>query len=184
MRLLKEFFHKDGINIHGKTISREAVRTIVMDGNRLLMIYSLKNNEYKFPGGGIEPGETDEDALGRETREETGRLITKIKGGFGQAVEYDLPMEYEYDVFKLVSRYYQCEIGPQTLPQQFDDYEVSLGFKPVWVDIINALSNNTGLIRSGVPLPRWTKRDTFVLSLLQDELRQNGKPILFGLRDG
>lgn len=39
------------------------------------MVHAKKFNYYKFPGGGIEPGECHEEALVRETLEETGLAV-------------------------------------------------------------------------------------------------------------
>ena len=36
-----------------------------------------KNNNYKFPGGGIEKNESNIDALIRETKEEAGLVVIK-----------------------------------------------------------------------------------------------------------
>ena len=57
MKLLKEIVSKQGINFDGKTIYREAVRGVIIKGKPLLMIYSPKDGDYKFPGGGIDTGE-------------------------------------------------------------------------------------------------------------------------------
>ena len=53
MRILAEIRRADGINIHGKTIHRTAVRGIILRGQNLLMIYSSTVGDYKFPGGGL-----------------------------------------------------------------------------------------------------------------------------------
>jgi len=60
MRLLTEIHRAGGINIHGKAIERTAVRAVVLCGRELLMIYSSKVGDYKFPGGGVDAGETHE----------------------------------------------------------------------------------------------------------------------------
>ena len=65
MELIKEIFHKPGIRKDGKTIRREAVRGIIADGKKLLMIYSTKNGDFKFPGGGVAAGETYEASAGQ-----------------------------------------------------------------------------------------------------------------------
>lgn len=58
-------------------MTRQAVRAIVMrDGNLLVMHRNKFGKEYEtLPGGGIEPGEIQEDALRRELAEETSVII-------------------------------------------------------------------------------------------------------------
>ena len=38
---------------NNKTILRKAVRAIVMNENKILMVRLGKTSEYKFPGGGV-----------------------------------------------------------------------------------------------------------------------------------
>ena len=51
---------------------RHSARAIIISDGKIAMIHSQENNYYKFPGGGIKHGESKEDALIRETLEETG----------------------------------------------------------------------------------------------------------------
>lgn len=53
-------------------IIRPSVRAIILAGDRLLMVHSLRYDYYKFPGGGMEKGESQIETLIRETREEAG----------------------------------------------------------------------------------------------------------------
>lgn len=54
---------------------------IIIENNKLLLVKSLYGSEtfYLLPGGGIELGETIEEALVRETLEETGKKIKLVK---------------------------------------------------------------------------------------------------------
>ncbi len=55
---------------------------IIVDGGRVLMVRRrAKEGElsWQFPAGGIEAGETAEEAAVRETREETGLTVTALK---------------------------------------------------------------------------------------------------------
>jgi len=45
VRILQEIFHSNDINLSGKIIYREAVRGIIIDKNKLLMVYFPKNGD-------------------------------------------------------------------------------------------------------------------------------------------
>ena len=168
MKLIGEIYRNQGIDTNGKTIYREAVRGVIMKNNALLMVYSLKNGDYKFPGGGVEPGETHEKALVREIREECGAVVLSVHDGIGKITEYDIPVEKNADVFKMDSFYYLCEADPVFGKQSLDPYEEKLGFIPVWTDIDKAVSANRTLIKSN-KFPRWTPREIFALEYIRLE---------------
>jgi 8-oxo-dGTP diphosphatase len=44
----------------------------IIERNRLLLLKKIEHSHYEFPGGGIEPGETPEQAAIREAKEELG----------------------------------------------------------------------------------------------------------------
>jgi 8-oxo-dGTP pyrophosphatase MutT (NUDIX family) len=170
VRFLGQIQRHPGIDLEGKTIYREAVRAIIQDGRRLLMIYSTVNCDYKFPGGGVNPGESDHEALIREVKEESGARVSSIDGEYGLMLEYDFPSEPDYDTFKMVSRYYRCSILPGLEEQALDDYERDLDFRPVWIDIDEAIHNNRSILaRNDHSVPRWTARDTQVLEQIRRE---------------
>lgn len=83
MNLLRAFYRSDGLNLAGKTISRAAVRAVILDGDQILLVYSPVNHDYKFPGGGVEEDENHVEALSREIREECGLILEKVQGEFG-----------------------------------------------------------------------------------------------------
>ena len=74
MHLLFEIDTKDYPE-NGTVSRRPSVRGIIIRAGKICMVHSLKYDYYKFPGGGIEPGETHEQALIREAREETGLIL-------------------------------------------------------------------------------------------------------------
>lgn len=151
-------------------IFREAVRGIIKHESRLLMVHSSKDGDYKFPGGGVDVGETHEEALVREIQEECGAKVINIYSGFGKTVEYDIPIEIEYDVFKMISYYYVCNVAPVLGEKFLDEYEEKLGFEAVWIDIDSAIEANKTIINTKkYDAPRWTQRELFVLELLKKE---------------
>ncbi len=179
MKLLTTIYRHENVNIEGKTFLREAVRGIIFRNappqtaagaiqKDLLMIYSPVNGDYKFPGGGIEPGEPHLEALRREIREESGATLTEVTGELGKVLEYANAIEPDFDTFKMFSYYYFCEINGEMGALDLDDYEAELGFRPVWVSIETALeTNKTVLVKSNLA-PRWTRREIYVLETLQN----------------
>ena len=90
----------------------KAVAAAIRDGDRILATrrnYGEFKGGWEFPGGKIEPGETPEEALRRELREElqleiaVGDLVGKV--------------EYDYPTFHLSMQCYWAEItaGHMTL---------------------------------------------------------------------
>jgi ADP-ribose pyrophosphatase YjhB (NUDIX family) len=171
MKLLKEIHRKDNLNFNGKTLSREAVRGIIFKENKILLIHSEnKNYDYKFPGGGINENETFEEALKREILEETGYKVVAVEKEFGKVVEFDIPQEKEFDLYRMTSYYYICSVSDDKIEQKLDNYELDLGFTAEWVDIDKAISVNENLLKTG-NAPRWTKRETYVLKILRDHFK-------------
>ena len=169
MNILTEIHRRAGINLKGKTIYRAAVRGVVLRGRYLLMIHSSNVGDYKFPGGGVDEGETHAQALIREIQEECGMSVLHIGLEIGAVIEYNIPMEQDYDVFKMTSHYYQCEVQDGFGAQKLDGYEQELGFKPVWIDIDSAIQLNKALLHSD-KTPEWLRRETFVLEYIRQHL--------------
>jgi 8-oxo-dGTP pyrophosphatase MutT (NUDIX family) len=171
MKLLGEIHHKPGLQLHRRSIVREAVRGIIMNGTRLLLVYSTNVGDYKFTGGGMLPGESYAGALMREIVEELGAEDITIGQPFGKMIEYDLPVEADFDLFMMTSHYYWCKIGPSLSEQRLDAYEAALGFTPQWVDIADAIRQNRDLLAdSARHAPRWVRRDLYVLECIAETL--------------
>ena len=166
MNILTEIHRSPGVNIQGRTIYRTAVKGVVLRGRTLLMVYSSKIDDYDFPGGGLHEGETHAQGLCREILEECGMSVSHIGSEIGALVEYDFPIESDYEVFKMTSHYYQCEVQNGLVPQKLEAYEQELGFTPVWVDVDHALQCNRAALQSDNP-PKWLKKDVFVLEYIR-----------------
>ncbi len=63
-------------------VERQAVRVITFNkSGQIAIIHAKRDNYYKLPGGGIDPGEDHLVAVQREMQEETGALIRVRVGG-------------------------------------------------------------------------------------------------------
>lgn len=140
MRLLFEIDTKD-YDPNGKAFIRPSVRSIIIENNKVAMVHSLKYDYYKFPGGGIESGESHSEALIRETAEETGLLIvpqTIHEYGYVHRVQKGTHEE----MFVQDNYYYLCKADPHVKPQSLDDYEAEERFTLEWINPLIAIETN------------------------------------------
>jgi 8-oxo-dGTP diphosphatase len=171
MKLLKEIYRNDNLNLGGRTLVRESARAIILRGHELLLVYASLEGGYKFPGGGVEPGETHDETLAREIQEECGARLSQILREYGMVIEYKLPFEPEFDVFKMISRYYVCQVTECLVEPRLDDYERQLGYCPQWVPVQDAIHANHRLSSlAGGDVPGWIVRETYILNLIGDQL--------------
>jgi 8-oxo-dGTP diphosphatase len=171
MKLLAEINRTPGIPHDGRAVHREAVRGIILKGENILLIYSTLDGDYKFPGGGVKPGEDHLTALAREINEESGATMLSVQGEFGKTIEYDHATEKDRDVFIMTSYHYLVKIDPTLGMQDLEDYETELGFTPMWVSLHEAITSNRALlIDRSKSVQRWVQRETSVLEMVEQEL--------------
>ncbi|TDT69711.1 8-oxo-dGTP pyrophosphatase MutT (NUDIX family) [Hypnocyclicus thermotrophus] len=169
--MYKEIICKENLNLNGIVLFQKAVRGIIYKNNKLLLIYSKINKDYKFPGGGMEINETEIDTLKREILEETGYNVTNYKK-FGEIIEIDEPLDKSnYDIFKMHSVYYLCNVTNTISNLSLDEYEKELQFTPKWIDINNALKKNKIILNNNFNIPKWCKRETYVLEYLSNNIK-------------
>ena len=104
---------------NGTIGKRPSSRGIIIKDNKLGMVYSRKYDYYKFPGGGIDNGETNEEALVREVKEEVGLEVIK-----SSIKEYGLAIRKEMgkieDIFVQENYYYFCEVTDNIFDQKLE----------------------------------------------------------------
>ncbi|TFD99505.1 NUDIX domain-containing protein [Jeotgalibacillus salarius] len=140
-----------------------------MVNNHILLVQSNRG-DYKFPGGGVEKGESQGAGLVREVREETGYINCIVKEKAGIVIERRVD-EYKTDVlFEMTSHYYICELtNEEKMLQQLDEYESILDFTPKWVSLNDAIEQNENLIKE-FEKNSWLQREAFVLKEIQNKL--------------
>ncbi len=119
-------------------IVREAVRAIIVKDGKVALVKSLKENHYKFPGGGIESNESHIDTLIRETKEETGLIIKtdSIKEcGFIHEIRKSI---FNDDAFEQKSYYYFAKVADEICEQELSEREKDLKYVLEWVDPVIA----------------------------------------------
>lgn len=164
--MLGTFRHDPDLDLTGRTLQRTAVRGALFRDDELLLLGS-RHGDYKFPGGGVEPGESPSEALEREFREECGLTDVEVGLSFGSTVEYLRASEPEYKIFKMTSHYFFCSSSANLGEQQLEGYETELELVPRWVTVADALRANLQVQESGIGVMRWLARETKVLQHLQ-----------------
>lgn len=146
---------------------REAVRAIIIKDHKIALVKSEVEGYYKFPGGGIEYGESHGDALIRETAEETGLIIRKgSEKEFGYTKEIRKSIYPPVEIFEQISYYYFAEITNKKTAVKLEDYEKQLHCHLVWEDIMKAYVIN--MEKSKYYESSFLSREAEVLKQLMD----------------
>jgi mutator protein MutT len=125
-----------------------AVGIVLEDDQLLLMRRAHDGREYyTFPGGGVEPGETVEEAVIRELREETDLIVSVDR------------LLYHHDLLNDSDQYfYKCQyVSGQVVLGGEELEETRLGdvHEPLWV----AVSNLEGLTLYPLEIRDWLLDD-------------------------
>lgn len=140
-------------------MSRQSVRAIVINGNKMLAMRRNKfgRQYYTLVGGGVDIGESHEAALRRELREETGLEVGTMRHIFTEDAGDPFGVQYIY----------LCEYrgGEPVLSPDSDESKINgLGhnlYEPIWLSLedlpgMHFLSESTkqailGSLKAGFP---------------------------------
>ena len=115
------------------------VAAVIRDGGRIFATargYGEYKGGWEFPGGKIEPGETPQEALAREIREE---LDTEI--AVGELID---TIEYDYPSFHLSMDCFWCTVREGTLTLK--EAEEAMWLTADTIDSVDWLPADRGLI--------------------------------------
>lgn len=168
MRLLFELDTKD-YDINGTAFVRNSARCITFKNGKIAMVHSLKYDYYKFPGGGIEAGESKEEAVIRETLEEAGlKVIPETIKEFGYVHRIQKSKYPDADYFVQDNYYYLCDVEDRIETQDLDDYEADEKFTLEYVEPDKAVFINRN--KDHGPKDRnMIEREARVLEILKEE---------------
>lgn len=168
---MKQLFAIDLHDYDGctKFFRRPSARGIILDGGRIALVYSRKENYYKFPGGGIRPGEDKKTALVREVKEETGlTVIPESIAEFGSVMRRQRSNRSPGTVFEQENFYYVCRVEDTIAEQNLDDYEREAEFVLQFADIDEAIRVNEAFHSGEYFDEIMIKRDLRVLQMIRE----------------
>ncbi|MDD4124807.1 MAG: NUDIX domain-containing protein [Eubacteriales bacterium] len=150
-------------NKDGSVFKRTASRCIIKRGDKYLLIHS-KYGEYKFPGGGVEKGETLEQAVIREVKEETGyTVIPSSLKHFG--VVHEKRKGMTDDICEMDSHYFFGDAEDIRGKRSLDEYEEEYNYLPGWFTLEEAIGNNS--VITEINTMPWIVRDTEVMKYIK-----------------
>lgn len=132
-------FSEDGVSFSVAEKQIEVVAAIIREGDRIFATqrgYGEFKDGWEFPGGKVEPGETPQEALVREIREE---LDTEI-----EVEELVDAVEYDYPNFHLTMHCYFCTIKSGELVLR--EHEAARWLTKETLDSVAWLPADEGLI--------------------------------------
>lgn len=166
MRLLFTMDSRD-YDPAGPAFVRDAVRAVILHGGCLAMVYSQMYGYYKFPGGGLELGESYQAALCREVREETGLVVCpESVRPYGRVQQ--VQRGHLEPVFVQNSFYFLCRASGPACSQRLDAYEAEEGFTLRFVPPETAMAANRAVSQCGLD-PHMLVREVRVLERLYRE---------------
>lgn len=128
-----ECFGEQSIKFNNPYV-RYGARGIVQREDGKIAVFNKKNkNEYKLPGGGIEEGETPEEAFKREVLEETGCELENIQ-------ELGVTKELKsHENFQQISYVFKSKVAKINEKLNLTEKEIEEGGELVWLTLEEAL---------------------------------------------
>ncbi|MEP1446341.1 MAG: NUDIX hydrolase [Paraglaciecola sp.] len=153
-----------------KVIERHATRAIVVKGEKILLLYTRRYDDYSLPGGGIDKGEEVEEGLIRELKEETGALgICNIKP-FARYDEYRPWHKSDGDFIHMISYCYECDVDEELGDTALESHEIKNGMKPLWINIYEAIAHNKEVMINSDKKGLSIERETYLLQQIVEKI--------------
>ena len=162
---------------------RPTVRGIIEKDGKLALVHKKEYDYYAFPGGGIDAGETYEEALIREVREETGLIvIPESITEYGGALRLNKSTRFPETVFEQENFNFKCRVLDEVGTQNLDAEEAEEGFELAFVTPEEARRKNRyddhGPENGGI----WMERENILLEMQIFEKKLAKEPV--EIKDG
>ena len=168
MRLLFNMDKKD-YDINGKAYVRPSARCIVIRDGKVAVVHSSKYDYYKFPGGGIEEGETPASAAIREAGEEAGLvIIPETMKEYGMVHRIEKYNKRGCDLLIQENYYYICDALPERVEPAYEENEIEEGFTFEFADSDYVIDVNRNR-NHGPTDQNMLEREAAVLDFLKSE---------------
>ncbi|WP_298501868.1 NUDIX hydrolase [uncultured Maribacter sp.] len=171
MQKLKTHYHPEINTLENKSVfTRLSTRSIAVQGDTILLLYTERYEDYSLPGGGLDLGEDKIEGMVRELIEETGaKNIRNIKP-FGLYEEYRPWYKSGYDVQHMISYCYTCDVNKELGTANMEHYETNNGMKAVWVNIHEAINHNKRTMATSDKKGMSIERETFLLKRIAESI--------------
>lgn len=154
---------------------RPSARGIIFVNGKIALVYSNKEQYYKFPGGGIHNDEDKKKALIREVQEEVGLVVIPDSiCEFGSVLRRQKSDFTPDTIFVQENFYYFCDVENEIVSQNLDDYEKEAEFILKLVDIDEAIKTNENYKSDNMFDDLMIKRECRVLKLIKEKLYETG----------
>ena len=157
--------YEAGYNVY----RRPSARGIILQGDRIALVYSEREHYYKFPGGGIQGGEDKKAAL---VREETGLVVIPDSiREFGSVLRRQKSDKSADTIFEQENFYYICDVENTNIGQELDEYEREAGFVLRVLPIDEAIRANDEYHSENYFDEVMIKRELRVLQIVKEQMK-------------
>lgn len=146
-----------------------SVRAVILREGRLAVQQSAAG-DYKILGGGVESGETLQEALIREVQEESGLVvIPETIREIGEIVERRRDLFEPEKIYVCHSCFFFCEAAEQLAETHMTESELEKGFHLVWALPEEIIAGNAPFCDS----QPWSYRDREFVRMLPELMKKH-----------